>query len=62
MATVTLTLTEEQTALYDEGGWQSRRIEETCLEVLERDGIHTPTVVRSTSGQPLFCIVEGVIA
>jgi len=36
MATVTLTLTEEQTALYDEGGYPAWRIEESCIETLER--------------------------
>jgi len=58
---MTIILTPEQSALYDEGGWSSWRVEETLIEDLDRQGITEPVVVTLDTGEILFAVSKGVI-
>jgi len=58
---MTITLTPEQSALYEEGGWSSFRIEETILEDLDRQHITEPVVVTLDDGSILFAVAKGEI-
>jgi len=58
---MTITLTPEQSALYEEGGWSSFRIEETILEDLDRQHITEPVVVTLDNGSILFAVAKGEI-
>jgi len=59
---MTIILTPEQSALYEEGGWSSYRIEETILEDLDRQNITEPVIVTLDDGQILFAVSKGEIA
>lgn len=59
---MTITLTPEQSALYDEGGYSSWRIEETIIEDLERQNMTEDVTVCLDDGQVLFIVTKGVIA
>ena len=58
---MTIILTPEQSALYEEGGWSSFRIEETILEDLDRQHITEPVVVTLDDGSILFAVAKGEI-
>jgi len=58
---MTITLTPEQSALYEEGGWSSFRLEETILEDLDRQHITEPVVVTLDDGSILFAVAKGAI-
>ena len=58
---MTIILTPEHSALYDEGGWSSWRVEETLSEDLDRQGITEPVVVTLDTGEILFAVSKGVI-
>ena len=58
---MTITLTPEQSALYEEGGWSSFRLEETILEDLDRQHITEPVVVTLDDGSILFAVAKGEI-
>jgi hypothetical protein len=58
---MTIYLTPEQSALYDEGGWSSWRIEETVIEDMARLNITAPVIVRLDTGALVFAVVSGVI-
>ena len=58
---MTITLTPEQSALYEEGGWSSYRIEESILEDLDRQHITESVVVALDTGEILFALSMGVI-
>jgi len=58
---MTITLTPEQSALYEEGGWSSFRLEETILEDLDRQHITEPVVVTLDNGSILFAVAKGEI-
>jgi hypothetical protein len=53
--------TPEQSALYEEGGWSSFRLEETILEDLDRQHITEPVVVTLDNGSILFAVAKGEI-
>jgi len=59
---MTIILTPEQSALYEEGGWSSYRIEETIIEDLDRQNITEPVIVTLDDGQILFAVSKGEIA
>ncbi len=59
---MTITLTPEQSMLYEEGGYASWRIEEDIVERLWRDNITGPVVVTLDDGSILFAVSQGVIA
>jgi hypothetical protein len=59
---MTIRLTPEQSALWEEGGFSSWRVEETILEDLDRQHIVEPVVVTLDTGEVLFAVVKGVIA
>ena len=56
---MTITLTSEQSALYEEGGWAAWRIEETVIEDLDRQNITEPVVVTLDDGSVAFAITAG---
>ena len=58
---MTITLTPEQSALYEEGGWSSFCLEETILEDLDRQHITEPVVVTLDDGSILFAVAKGEI-
>ncbi len=58
---MTITLTPEQSALYEEGGWSSYRIEESIIEDLDRQHITESVVVTLDTGEILFAVTMGVI-
>ena len=58
---MTITLTPEQSMLYEEGGYASWRIEETVIEDLDRQGITESVVVTLDTGEILFAVTMGVI-
>jgi len=58
---VTIILSPEQSALYEEGGWSSYRIEETILEDLYRQNISESVVVTLDTGEILFAVSKGTI-
>jgi hypothetical protein len=55
----TIILTPEQSALWEVGGWDSYRIEETIIEDLDRQNITEPTIITLDTGQVLFAIYRG---
>lgn len=57
----TIILTPEQSALYEEGGWQSYRIEEDILEDLIRQDITEPVVVMLDTGEVVCAIAQGML-
>ena len=58
---MTITLTPEQSALYEEGGYASWRIEETIIEDLEHANITEDVTVCLDDGRVLFLVTKGVI-
>jgi len=58
---MTITLTPAQSALYEEGGYSSWRVEETIIEDLERDNITDDVTVCLDDGQVLFIVTKGTI-
>ena len=56
---MTVILTPEQSALYDEGGWAAFRVEETIIEDLIRLDITEPCIVTLDDGSILFAISAG---
>ena len=56
---MTITLTPEQSALYEEGGFSSWRIEEDIIELLDREGITEQVVVALDDGSIAFAITAG---
>jgi hypothetical protein len=56
---MTVILTPEQSALYDEGGWDAFHIEERIVEDLIQQGITEPCVVTLDTGEILFAISAG---
>jgi hypothetical protein len=59
---MTITLSAEQSALYDNGGWDSFRVEETIIEDLQRQHITEPVVVTLENGAIVFAVYQGEIA
>lgn len=56
---MTYRLTQDQTDMYDEGGWAAWRIEEDVLEDLDREGITQPVAVIQWDGAAvLFWVTE----
>lgn len=60
---MTVILTEEQSILYLEGGWDAYRIEEDVLDALSRQGVSEPVaVVLSDRSAVAFYITQpGVV-
>jgi hypothetical protein len=58
---MTIILTPEQSACYEEGGWSSYRIEETIIEDLDRQNITESVVVTLDTGEILFAVSKGVL-
>lgn len=60
---MTIRLTPEQSALYEEGGcgFSSWRIEETIIEDLDRQNIEETVIVPLDDGTVLFAVSKGVI-
>jgi hypothetical protein len=56
---MTLILSPEQSALYEEGGWPSQRLIETLCEDLERAEITEEVVVQAENGAILFALTGG---
>jgi hypothetical protein len=56
---MTIILTPEQSALYEEGGWTAFRIEETIVEDLIQQSITEPCLVTLDTGEILFAISAG---
>jgi len=56
---MTLILSPEQSALYEEGGWPSQRLIETLCEDLERAEITAEVVVQAENGAILFALTGG---
>jgi hypothetical protein len=56
---MTITLTPEQSALYEEGGFSSWRIEEDIVELLDREGITEQVIVALDDGSIAFAITAG---
>jgi hypothetical protein len=56
---MTIVLTPEQSALYEEGGWDAFRIEETIVEDLIQRDITEPCIVTLDTGEILFAISAG---
>ena len=51
-----ITLSPEESARWDEGGWLSLALEATILEDVERQGIIEAVVVEDDRGNVLFAI------
>lgn len=47
---MTYRLTQEQTDMYEEGGWSAWRIEEDVIEDLDRAGVTQPVAVIQSDG------------
>jgi hypothetical protein len=58
---MTIRLTPEQSALYEEGGFSSWRIEETIIEDLDRQNIEETVIVALDDGTVLFAVSKGLI-
>ena len=58
---MTIILTPEQSALYEEGGFSAWHIEEDIIEDLERADVEEPTIVTLDDGSILFAVIKGVI-
>jgi hypothetical protein len=58
---VTIILTPEQSALYEEGGFSSWRLEEDLIGDLDCQSITETVVVALDTGEILFAISQGVI-
>ena len=56
---MTIILTPEQSALYDEGGFPAWRVEEDIREDLERRNMHDDVVVEDAHGNVLFAMTRG---
>ena len=54
-----LTLTPEQSALYDLGFWDAFNIELTCIEWADEHAPQEPVVVYSHEGTVLFALTAG---
>jgi hypothetical protein len=59
---MTIILTPEQSALYEEGGFAAWRVEEDVIEDLDRRNITDTVVVTLDTGEILFAVSKGVIA
>jgi hypothetical protein len=59
---MTITLTPEDSARWEQGGWLSLEIQETILEDIERQHIQEPVAVVLADGTVAFWVTEpGVI-
>jgi hypothetical protein len=60
---MTIILTDEQSILYLEGGWDAYRVEEDVLEHLDRQGVTDPVAVVLSDGSAVAFYVTkpGVI-
>ena len=56
---MTIVLSPEQSALYEEGGFAAWRVEEDVIEDLERRHITEPVVVTMDTGEILFSVIKG---
>jgi hypothetical protein len=60
---MTITLTDEQSLLYLEGGWDAYRVEEDVLDDLARQGVTDPlaVVLSDRSAVAFYVTKPGVI-
>jgi hypothetical protein len=56
---MTIRLTAEQSALWDEGFWSARRLEDDIIEQLDRDNITEQVVVTLDTGEVIFAVYRG---
>jgi hypothetical protein len=60
---MTIRLTDEQSMLYLDGGWEAWRIEEDILDALARQGVTEPVAVLLSDGSAVcfYVTAPGVI-
>ena len=58
---MTIILSPEETARWEEGGWLSLEIQETVLEDIERQHITEPVVMTLANGTVAFGVTGGEV-
>jgi hypothetical protein len=60
---MTMRLTDEQSILYLDDGWDAYRVEEDILDYLDRCGVHEPVAVTLSDGSAVcfYVTAPGVI-
>jgi hypothetical protein len=58
---MTLRLTPEQAALFDQGGFSAWRIEEDMVELADRQHLQEPLIVLLPDGTTAFAVSQGTI-